>query len=165
MAPSNMGLAGPKGCSPGQCPRDESAPALTSISPVLTPFTWHSLGHAMPSTQTGTPYTFTPMFTTMASRRSKTREVTPSPRSLASPQLQRSMYLVPWVGTAKHSSSPASSSRGRPRHGPARQGHTRAVRMGHNWARSPPCSASPPPFVSPPPPPSSVLPSSVLCTH
>ena len=105
MAPSNMGLAGPKGCSPGQCPRDESAPALTSISPVLTPFTWHSLGHAMPSTQTGTPYTFTPMFTTMASRRSKTREVTPSPRSLASQRLQRSMYLVPWVGTAKHSSS------------------------------------------------------------
>lgn len=50
-------------------------------------------------------HTFTPMFTTMASRRSKTREVTPSPRSLASQQLQRNMYLVPWVGTARHSSS------------------------------------------------------------
>lgn len=87
-----------------------SAPGLslllpTSISPALTPFTWRSLCHAMPYTQTGAPYTFTPMFTTMASRRSKTREVTPSPRSLASQQLQRNMYLVPWVGTAKHSSS------------------------------------------------------------
>lgn len=50
-------------------------------------------------------HTFFPIFTTMASRRSKTREVTPSPRSLASQQLQRNVYLVPWVGTAKHSSS------------------------------------------------------------
>lgn len=53
----------------------------------------------------GHTHTFFPMFTTMASRRSKTREVTPSPRSLASQQLQRNVYLVPWVGTAKHSSS------------------------------------------------------------
>lgn len=64
----------------------------------------HARMHAHTHMHTYT-HTFTPMFTTMASRRSKTREVTPSPRSLASQQLQRNMYLVPWVGTAKHSSS------------------------------------------------------------
>lgn len=77
-----------------------SVPVATLLRPSLSSFLYLPLaGH------THTYHTFTPMFTTMASRRSKTREVTPSPRSLASQQLQRNVYLVPWVGTAKHSSS------------------------------------------------------------
>lgn len=103
LAPSKVGLTGIVGCSPCQCPR-VSLLLLSLLSPLLLshpnmhcPLPGHAFTHAL--------HTFTPMFTTMASRRSKTREVTPSPRSLASQQLQRNVYLVPCVGTAKHSSS------------------------------------------------------------
>lgn len=84
-------------------PSDEFPASLTFISLLLP----HPNAHwSSCATHTHRPlHTFTPMFTTVASRRSKTREVTPSPRSLASQQLQRSVYLVPWVGTARLSSS------------------------------------------------------------
>lgn len=90
-------------CSACHCSRKEPPASLPAFpSPALP------AQPAIPFSAVNIPaprYTFTPMFTTMASRRSKTREVMPSPRSLASQQLQRNMYLVPWVGTAKHSSS------------------------------------------------------------
>lgn len=74
-------------------------------------------------------HTFTPMFTTVASRRSKTREVTPSPRSLASQQLQRKVYLVPWVGTAKQSSSTSQQLSGEAPSWPSWEGHNRPMRI------------------------------------
>lgn len=93
----------------------------------------------------GRIYTFTPMFTTVASRRSKTREVTPSPRSLASQQLQRNVYLVPRVGTAKLSSSTSQQLSGEAPSWPSYEGTQGAVRIWAPLGRKPslPCSTSP----------------------